>query len=174
MRLRLRPAEGEPVLGTNMHVLGGHARINFVRDHYRPGDVLDAGSGQGGFSLYLHQRGCNKVTMLDILPAEVPDPEIAFVQGNLYELEDTPKWDTIMLMEVIEHLESPELVIARCYDALKPGGRILITTPWVGDWDYVRDHVWRFDLDGVAELLKPYQNTQVFQDPTFVYGVIER
>lgn len=172
MKIQLRAKEGVPVLGTNMHVLNGHQRIDFVEKYYVKGDVLDAGSGQGGFSLYLQNLGCN-VTMLDILPAEPPHKDIKFILGSVYDLPDTPKWDTILLMEIIEHLEYPENVISRCWDALKPGGRILITTPWVSFWDYVEDHVWRFDQAGVDDLLAEYP-TYTETDNIFVYAIVTK
>lgn len=170
MRIRLREIPGAPVLGTNMHVLGGHARLAFVEEHYKAGKVLDVGCGQGAFSLHLHRLDCD-VVMMDVLPVTAPEEGITVRQASVLELEEEGLYDTVLLMEVIEHLIEPEDAIARSYDALKPGGRLLITTPHVPDWDSAPDHVWRFDEESVVDLLEPYC-AEVWQDATFVYAVV--
>jgi ubiquinone/menaquinone biosynthesis C-methylase UbiE len=38
-------------------------------------------------------------------------------------------FDCVLLSEVIEHLESPQISIAEARRVLKPGGRLLVTTP---------------------------------------------
>lgn len=170
MRTRLREKPGPPILGTNLHVLGGHARLAFVDEYHEPGNVLDVGCGQGAFSLHLHRQGC-KVVMMDVLPVAPPEEGIVVRQASVHDLEEKDLYDTVLVMEVIEHLIEPEDAIARCHDALKPGGRLLITTPHVPDWDSAPDHVWRFDEESVVDLLEPYC-AEVWQDATFVYAVV--
>ena len=173
MRLRLRDVSGPPVLGRNMHCLQGHRRLTFVQENYRPGTVLDVASGQGAFALWLHRQGCH-VTMLDILPVEPPDPGIEVLQMDLYDLSGhAGRYDTVLLMEAIEHVQRPGLAIELCYRILSPGGVLLITTPWVPDWDSEQDHVWRFDLEGVDKMLVQYDR-RVWTDSIFVYAVVTR
>lgn len=169
--IRLRQEEGKPVLGTNMHCADGHQRTDFMLKYAKGPKVLDLGSGQGGFSLALQRKGYD-VTMLDILPVTPPHPDIKFIQGDAYKpLTDT--YNTILLMEVIEHLKEPQRVIVNCMNALRRRGVLLITTPHIGDWDYVDDHVWRFDEHDVQELLTGY-NHEVFADDIFVYAVVRK
>jgi len=172
MQIRLRDKEGEPVLGTNMHVLRGHARVDFVKANYRKGAAFAVGCGEGGFAILLRNLGCT-VTALDILATPNLPPEITFRQASAYDIEDVEAFDTVLLMEIIEHLDNPFEVVTRCYRALKPGGVILITTPHVDTWDYVRDHVWRFGPLGVEHLLKDYR-PRVWTDDIFVYAVVEK
>jgi SAM-dependent methyltransferase len=49
--------------------------------------------------------------------------------GDAHRLQYESRFDTIILGELIEHLQSPGECIAGCMRALKPGGRIIITTP---------------------------------------------
>ena len=173
MQLRLRDTPGPPVLGHNLHCLRGHQRLTFVQENYRPGTALDVGSGQGAFAVWLHTQGCH-VTMLDILPVKPPAPGIEVLQMDLYDLKTHDgQYDTVLFMEVIEHVLEPALAVALCYQATAPGGVVLITTPWVDTWDKETDHVWRFDQTALAELLAPYESL-VWSDETFVYAVLEK
>ena len=172
MAVRLREHPGKPILGRNRHCLKGHDRLTFVADFYRLGCALDVASGQGAFAIWLQHQGC-EVTMLDILPIGRPIPGIEFVQMDLLNMTYDQEFDTILLMEIIEHLLDPASAVALCYRALKPGGVLLITTPWIDRWDGEQDHVWRFDERGVKELLEPYRGV-VWIDDIFVYGVVEK
>lgn len=170
MTIRLRERPGAPTLGRNRHCLKGHDRLTFVADFYRPGCALDVASGEGAFAAWLQHQGC-EVTMLDILPIPKAIPGIKFVQMDLLNMTYDQEFDTILLMEIIEHLLNPADAVALCYRALRPGGVLLITTPWIDKWDDEPDHVWRFDKGGVIELLESYRGI-VWLDDTFIYGVV--
>lgn len=173
MRLRLREVPGSLKLGRNMHCLRGHQRLTFVQENYHPGTALDIASGQGAFALWLHRQGCH-VTMLDILPASSPAPGIEVIQMDLHDLQSHDRqYDTVVFMEAIEHVQDPEVAICLCYGTVAPGGVLLITTPWVADWDGETDHVWRFSLTAIEELLALY-NARVWSDDVFVYAVVEK
>jgi SAM-dependent methyltransferase len=49
---------------------------------------------------------------------------------------DLPSFDNITLVHVLEHVPSPKETLARCYDLLNPGGRLLICVPNdIKGWD---------------------------------------
>jgi 2-polyprenyl-3-methyl-5-hydroxy-6-metoxy-1,4-benzoquinol methylase len=56
-------------------------------------------------------------------------PRINFRQGNLSALREHDQFDAIFGFEVIEHIESPAAFLRELADHLKPGGRLVITTP---------------------------------------------
>jgi SAM-dependent methyltransferase len=49
--------------------------------------------------------------------------------GDAQRLTYCEKFDTIILGEIIEHLENPRACLEGCRRALKPGGRIILSTP---------------------------------------------
>ena len=49
--------------------------------------------------------------------------------GDAQRLNYLGKFDTIVLGEIIEHLENPGACLEGCRRALKPGGRIILSTP---------------------------------------------
>lgn len=180
MQTRLREKPTPPRMGDNMHCLAGHPRLAFVEQYHRPGKVLDVGSGAGAFGLRLHQLGCD-VTLLDILPVVPPSEGIGVITASVYELRATAEYDTILFMEILEHLEDPLAALIVCTLALNPGGVLLITTPHVDTWDNAPDHVWRFDKEGLEGLLGtlilhvgPFGEAKCWQDETFVYAVLAK
>lgn len=61
--------------------------------------------------------------------------------------------DIVILGEVLEHVERPELLLAAAYGALRPGGGLVVSTP-LAEADGVNpEHLWRWDQAGVLELL---------------------
>lgn len=94
------------------------------------GDVLDVGAAGGAMRGSLH-RSANYVS-LDY-PATAcglygTRPDVFGDAAHLPFADQT--FDTLLLMEVIEHLPSPELALAEAHRVLRKGGRLLVTVPF--------------------------------------------
>jgi len=75
---------------------------------------------------YLKQNVSGQVLGVDIRPSECTDV--------ILDLNDSLKFatnsiDNIVAGEVIEHLKHPYAFLLECLKILKPGGRLIITTP---------------------------------------------
>ncbi|TKD51731.1 class I SAM-dependent methyltransferase [Sphingomonas baiyangensis] len=53
----------------------------------------------------------------------------AFFLGRIEEYETDARFDVILLLNLIEHVDDPVAVLAKVRGLLKPGGRILVKTP---------------------------------------------
>lgn len=103
-------------------------------DKMKPGSLLDVGTAYGTLAGYFAERGW-KVTAVDALP-ELSSPvwwgahEIDFHEVNV-ETQPLPgQHDLVLFTEVIEHLNyNPVPVIERLFEATKPGGTVICTTP---------------------------------------------
>ena len=106
-------------------------------------DVLDIGcSGQAGrrsaldSPFWLHGRLLREFPAtvgLEYDPANVADlaaQGIAVVQGDAQDFALDGRFDTIVAGEIIEHLERPGDFLACARTHLKPGGRVVLTTPY--------------------------------------------
>jgi SAM-dependent methyltransferase len=99
------------------------------------GDVLDIGCQHGKFrELAREQMG--RYVGMDIDPDQIEraralHPECQFILCDVDETmpEFDEEFDTIVMCAVIEHLFNQKRVMASLARALRPNGRILITTP---------------------------------------------
>jgi 2-polyprenyl-3-methyl-5-hydroxy-6-metoxy-1,4-benzoquinol methylase len=103
-------------------------------------DVLDIGCGEGFMATRLAKRG-NRLTGIDVL-AEPKCPETFqdYVSADLsHGLGDAVTqlagklFDRILLMDVLEHLVRPEVLLHHCLGFLKPSGLLLVSVPNVAN-----------------------------------------
>jgi 2-polyprenyl-3-methyl-5-hydroxy-6-metoxy-1,4-benzoquinol methylase len=99
--------------------------------------ALDAGCGSGVISHFLAER-CRVVIGSDSNPAAIEfaratyrEPNLEFVLGQFEDLAGGEMFDSIYLLEVIEHLyEEQVLEVLKLFKSLtRPGGHLLLTTP---------------------------------------------
>ncbi len=115
--------------------------VNLLRKH-SASRVLDLGCGNGAFTHLLHQQGFN-VEGFDgsasgVELASKSYPEIQFsqldlVSGKIPE-HHNQQFDAVVSVEVIEHLLLPRMLMQNAMQALKPGGLLILTTPYHGYW----------------------------------------
>jgi 2-polyprenyl-3-methyl-5-hydroxy-6-metoxy-1,4-benzoquinol methylase len=117
VRKRLDLVFGDVLSGTDLHGL----------------QFLDAGCGTGLFSAMAVERGAT-VTSLDVgeaLLARVAEKcDSTRVVGDLAALPFADaSFDIVMSTEVIEHLAQPVDGVRELVRVLRPGGRLVLTTP---------------------------------------------
>ena len=103
--------------------------------------VMDAGCGNGAFISLFRGRGW-ELHGSDLSPTGVavarksfPDINFFLADGQaLYSdfLRDVGPVDVVISTEVIEHLYDPRGFLRNCFGLLKPGGTIVLTTPYHG------------------------------------------
>jgi SAM-dependent methyltransferase len=126
----------------------------WLRGHLRGGDVktFDAGCGNGAFSIYAARLG-NSVVASSILPGEQEDARrraaILGVEGidfrliDLRELhvhaEELGRFDQVICLETIEHINDDAGLLHALTGMLRPGGRLLLSTPFDGHHPLYRE-----------------------------------
>ena len=95
--------------------------------------LLDAGCGTGAFSQVAAEQGA-LVTSLDVgeaLLAQVARKcDSRRVVGDVLDLPfEQDRFDVVICTEVIEHTPVPERAIGELARVLRPGGRLVLTTP---------------------------------------------
>lgn len=125
-------------------------KLNQNRAHVT---ILDIGPGHGFFS-YLVKKEFPDYQNIDIVDIsetslEMTKKIIGFDEGKInYKLQDifeydgVQKYDFIVLGEVIEHLDEPELILRKLGSLLKPEGVLWLTTPTNAP---ALDHVYLFN-----------------------------
>ena len=123
-------------------------------DPYLRGDVLEVGAGLGGTTLALHHARCTSWTCLE------PDPELARELGSataalrdaqgrpprivgcaLAELDPPARYDAILYVDVLEHIEDDGKELLAAAARLHPSGHLVVVSP---------AHQWLFTAFDVA------------------------
>lgn len=101
------------------------------------GRVLDVGGGIGATSVALKRAGrAEQVVVVDQVADQVlPEVDRAFA-GNLEDpafletvVAEAGKFDTILCLDVLEHLRDPWSAVDRLRQCLAPGGAIIASIP---------------------------------------------
>jgi SAM-dependent methyltransferase len=118
-----------------------HERAAALVATWPRGRLLEAGAGSGAFAQRVRQLGfeveaCDATAEL-YGAREIPFREADLAKGLPYA---DASFDGITCLETIEHLEDQFTFARECARVLRPGGRLLITTPNVlslaARWQY--------------------------------------
>jgi 2-polyprenyl-3-methyl-5-hydroxy-6-metoxy-1,4-benzoquinol methylase len=122
------------------------SRIDVVRRYARGKKVLDVGCvshnfqfRSGGHNRWLHDhvrrvaRECVGVDYDEVGIKQMReagyDVVHADITGDLTPLLERGPFDVVVAGEIIEHLPAPQALLAMASQVLRPGGRLVITTP---------------------------------------------
>ena len=108
-----------------------YARQMVGRNH----EALEIGCGDGSFATELVKEG-NVVTGVD----EGPPPENASLADyyrvrlndgleSVIERLNGKRFDRILLLDILEHLQNPELVLKQCRELVKDDGEVIVSVP---------------------------------------------
>lgn len=104
----------------------------FLRDR-PPGRLFDAGCGDGQFLHLMKQRGWQgKGVDFDAAAIETGKKKYG-VDLEVGDFQTVPiegsSFDAVTMSHVIEHVPDPIACLDKCRRLLKPGGRLIVTTP---------------------------------------------
>ena len=97
--------------------------------------VLEVGCGEGYGAELLRQAGAHRVIAVDYARDVVTHvrgryPALAILQANAVRLPcRTSSVDVVTALQVVEHLWEQPRFVRECARVLRPGGRMLLTTP---------------------------------------------
>lgn len=101
--------------------------------------VLDAATGVGYGANLLSANGVKEIVAIDRSADAVKTANIKFKTAGIDFMEDDCEkflkcshgfpFDAVVSFETLEHLPHPALFLKNCYEALKPNGILIISTP---------------------------------------------
>lgn len=131
--------------------------------------VLEVGFGAGELLMGLAKKGAmgTGIDISSIAVSKMKDyiddnsiGNISVFQMSATEMEFDQKFDIIILMDVLEHIENDEGVIEKCYSLLNNSGSILMNVPcnmslWSNE-DELYGHYRRYQLEELVNKFSKY------------------
>lgn len=124
--------------------------------------VLDVGCGNGYTAGMFLARGCSVVGIdestdgIEIARGTYPQGQfqVDSADDDLLTRLGCEPFDIVVSTEVLEHIYDPQAFVRGCYNALRPGGRFICSTPYHGylknlllsfcnRWDIHANPLWR-------------------------------
>ena len=110
---------------------------HYSADIPRKARVLDLGCGNGAMTASFLDRGwelvCVDTSQSGLALARRRWPQIRFEYGDVTgDLSRLGTFDAILSTEVVEHLFLPQHFARNAYRLLKPGGMLVLSTPYHG------------------------------------------
>ncbi len=142
---------------------------------YIQGSVLEVGAGIGETTAYLINKKVTTWTCLEpdenlfsILLQKIKEEELpAFckaINGTLDDLPFSQKFDTIIYIDVLEHIENDKSEIEKAVTKLNDGGQLIILSPafqmLYSPFDKVIGHYRRYTKKTLRETVKTLNLTQ--------------
>lgn len=135
-------------LGNRYYIArGGLLRYVAGQTPRMQGRLLDIGGGPGPFRSLI-PPGVRLVS-LEVSPAYRPDVVASAVRLPFAERS----FDAILCTEVMEHIYETHAVLAEMFRVLRPGGVVILTTPFTWGLHYEPEDYWRFTPHAWARLL---------------------
>lgn len=132
--------------------------------------VLDVGAGMGATARALAFRKCRRWLALEpdmalcqtmrqaAARGELPST-LEILNGTLEDLPDTDRFDTVLYVDVLEHIEDDRSELDNVRHVLDPGGRLIILAPahqWLySEFDRAIGHFRRYTKKRLRSILPP-------------------
>ena len=172
LRRRRRPAsfdEADAELVATLENLDDATRyaswIGSLIEPHLGADVLEIGAGHGALTARFVER-CRSLTATDLSPRAVEvlrgryadRSHVTVVQADVEGATRDADYDTIVLVNVLEHIEDDDKALRQLAGALRPGGKVVVFVPafeWLySDYDRRIGHHRRYrkaDLEAAAQ-----------------------
>lgn len=171
---RIIPKEMKPTNG----LLLEHTARYYFSTPYVQGRVLDIACGTGyGSQMVVKTR---KEEIKEMIGVDIDDetlkyakanyfhPLLSFEKGDVVDRklpERLGKFDTILSFETIEHVEDEQLFMKNMYELLKPGGILVLSTPFGQGKEKTCGspfHYFQLTKEEFIDLFKDFSNVEFY------------
>lgn len=117
-------------------------KLKVLRRHLERGDLIaEIGPGAGAYLDLVRRHGDPTWEVLGVefsavAVAALEKRGLRAIQSRIEDVEWTERpVGAFVMNQLIEHVADPRLVLRKCFEALRPGGVMIIETPTLEAWD---------------------------------------
>lgn len=155
---------------------------NWIVEQIKPylgNNVLEVGCGNGNFTVFLAQQ-CKQITGIDINEEYVKiaktrlakQPRVTILQKDATKLQSKNTFDTIIMLDVLEHIEHDVATLQQLNTLLKPQGKLIIKVPALnyiyGEMDRAIGHYRRYNK---KTLVNTFQKANLAQPKVWYFNL---
>lgn len=133
--------------------------------------LLDMGCSIGSCRTFKEKLNENHHT-LD-LNSKLNPTYIADAQNFVKKLKLNNKFDVVMSIGLLEHIQEPQKVVRECYNCLKSGGHAIHWVPFIYRVHASYGDYWRFTSDGLKYLFRDFKEVEIIPTGGF-FSVLAR
>jgi len=156
-------------LNSKSRIRANKKRYDIINKAFNKGSFLDVGCGSCKGWDYLNLKKFSKKIGIDIDGEIIKKNKEKFKEAFFFVGDVTKKlifgnesFDNISCVELIEHIDKPEILLKEIYRIIKPDGKVIITTPnkWVslkGLFGIKNTHHFKeYSISEMKKMVSPY------------------
>lgn len=159
-----RKAQSQYLLYGKSMIPGGIFSIGFkMPDYYQwmkntqakyTDAILDIGTGNGSLLTRLFKIGFTNLTGIDPFIDESKDyGNIRIMKMDVFDVKE--QYDIIMMHHSLEHMFEPKKVLKHIVKLLKPGGKLLVRIPVMGNYGWKKYGTYWCGIDAPRHIFVP-------------------
>lgn len=118
---------------TDYNAVLAHYKVLSCLEHARGDSLLDLACGDGLMTSRFAER-FKRVVGVDASGAHLAEarkraPEVEFVESLIEDFDTTERFDTVFMLDILEHVVDPVAVLKKASSLLKPGGVLVAHVP---------------------------------------------
>lgn len=145
--------------------------------------ILDIGCGDGLAYTHIKQKyGCDYYgtdfsdTAIEKAKATHPDAHYALADCYAQPFDDA-SFDAVLCQEVFEHIDEPQRLAKEMMRLARPGGTIIVSTPFEDFLNTCEEHVWSYTRQDIRDLFNGCKVQFLESDtiyPDIIFAVITK
>jgi SAM-dependent methyltransferase len=120
--------------------------------------ILNVGSGGAIAEVIADACKGKNATILSLDISESRKPDIV---ADICEVDYRDEYDAIVMSEVLEHIPRPHVALDKVLQALKPGGRLILSVPFIFPLHDRPHDYYRYTKYGLAYLLSKFSAVEI-------------